>query len=146
MTETVAFGSTVHSQKKHDYACAGIKLSQSIALDSRIHMSCSACHDALLLTISNEHQATTDMFIVFVGDFAALSQCFINPKGTYHMQIKPITIARKAFEMQTRRVIYCESFVFLRIHKSTSFFTLITLRPNWSQAYSTPYSARNSME
>ena len=69
MIETVAFGSTVHSQKKnHDYACAGTELSLSVALNSRIHTSCSACHDALLVTISNEHQATVDMFIVFVGE------------------------------------------------------------------------------
>ena len=32
-------------------------------------MSCSACHDALSLSISNEHQATTDMFTVFVGEY-----------------------------------------------------------------------------
>ena len=77
MAETVAFSSTVHSSKKVMImlapALSSAFVGQCIALDSSIRMSRSACHDALSLSISNEHQATTDMFIVFVGDRKRMS-------------------------------------------------------------------------
>ena len=41
-------------------------------------MSCHVmtCHDALSLSITNEHQAATDMFIVSVGEYLVMLMTF----------------------------------------------------------------------
>ena len=54
-------------------------------------MSCSACHYALSLSISNEHHATTDMLIVFVGEHLGMLMKFSGTGYMYQHQIEYYT-------------------------------------------------------
>ena len=81
MIETVAFGSTVNIQKKSI-------LSQSFAFDSNTRMSYSECHDALSLSISNEHQATRDIFMVFFNEHLVMLLTLCSTGRVYSIQVR----------------------------------------------------------
>ena len=57
-----------------------IMLAPALVLNSlgikRFELKHSACHDALSLSIRNEHQNTTDKFIVFGGDYHVILMTF----------------------------------------------------------------------
>ena len=69
-------------RKNHDYTCTDIKLRLSVRVSR--WTQAFACHDAHSLSISNEHQATTDVFIVFFGEHPVMLMTFCSTATYIH--------------------------------------------------------------
>ena len=97
-------------------------------------MSRSACHDALLLSICNEHQVTTDMFTVFFGENLAMLIAFGNTAYNWiFKRIKATDSFKKNYATNEFKMSPC---LFDSLRTSQSFFAYDSLRTSlWFITY-----------
>ena len=84
-------------------------VSQNFTIDSSTLPSRSACYDALSLIISNEHHATTAMFIVFVDELFVMLMTFCstacnNARLMTNLLIYTFHNRKQRFYLYTRRL------------------------------------------